>query len=107
MHKLAESRLLAGFIYGDSRNQEYIYLPGSELDAASPMLIYEIEGRLSDVTMEEALDIIEKRSLKPAVHPRLGKIPSARNKKLRTPEGIRSFSCTKKIFKKEKHRQRK
>ena len=68
MHKLAESRLLAGF-----RNQEYIYLPGSELDAASPMLIYEIEGRLSDVTMEEALDIIEKRSLKPAVHPRLGK----------------------------------
>ena len=71
MHKLAESRLLAGFIYG--RNQEYIYLPGSELDAASPMLIYEIEGRLSDVTMEEALDIIEKRSLKPAVHPRLGK----------------------------------
>ena len=72
MHKLAESRLLAGFIY-DSRNQEYIYLPGSELDAASPMLIYEIEGRLSDVPMEEALDIIEKRSLKPAVHPRLGK----------------------------------
>ena len=73
MHKLAESRLLAGFIYGDSRNQEYIYLPGSELDAASPMLVYEIEGRLSDVTMEEALDIIEKRSLKPAVDPRLGK----------------------------------
>ena len=73
MHKLAESRLLAGFIYGDSRNQEYIYLPGSELDAASPMLVYEKEGRLSDVTMEEALDIIEKRSLKPAAHPRLGK----------------------------------
>lgn len=107
MHKLAESRLLAGFIYGDSRNQEYIYLPGSELDAASPMLIYEIEGRLSDVTMEEALDIIEKRSLKPAVHPRLGKIPSARNKKLRTPEGIRSFFMHQKDFKKEKHRQRK
>lgn len=98
MHKLAESRLLAGFIYGDSRNQEYIYLPGSELDAASPMLVYEIEGRLSDVTMEEALDIIEKRSLKPAVHPRLGKIPSARNQKLRTPEGIRSFFMHQKAF---------
>ena len=73
MHKLAESLLLSVIIYGDTRKQEYIYLPGSELDAASPMLIYEIEGRLSDVPMEEALDIIEKRSLTPAVHPRLGK----------------------------------
>lgn len=72
MHKLAESRLLAGYIYGDSRNREYIYLPGSELDASSPMLVYETEDRRSDVTMEEALDIIEKRSLKPAVHPILG-----------------------------------
>ena len=73
MYKLAESHLLAGQIYGDSRNGEYIYLPGSELDAASPMLVYEKEDSRRDVTMEEALDIIEKRSLKPAVHPRLGK----------------------------------
>ena len=72
MYKLAESRLLAGQIYGDSRNGEYIYLPGSELDAASPMLVYEKEDSRRDVTMEEELDIIEKRSFKPAVHPRLG-----------------------------------
>ena len=39
MHRLAESKLLAGFIYGDPHMQEYIYLPGSELDAASPMLL--------------------------------------------------------------------
>lgn len=36
MHRLAESKLLAGFIYGDPHMQEYIYLPASELDAASP-----------------------------------------------------------------------
>lgn len=41
MHKLAESRLLAGNIYGDARTGEYIYLPGSELDADEPMLVYE------------------------------------------------------------------
>ena len=41
MHRLAESKLLAGFIYGDPHMQEYIYLPASELDAASPMLVYE------------------------------------------------------------------
>ena len=34
MHRLAESKLLAGFIYGDPHMQEYIYLPASELDAA-------------------------------------------------------------------------
>ena len=27
MHRLAESKLLAGFIYGDPHMQEYIYLP--------------------------------------------------------------------------------
>ena len=26
MHRLAESKLLAGFIYGDPHMQEYIYL---------------------------------------------------------------------------------
>lgn len=73
MHKLAESRLLAGNIYGDSRTGEYIYLPGSELDADEPMLVYENNGMRKDIAMEEALRIIEKRSLKPAVHPVLGK----------------------------------
>lgn len=34
MHRLAESKLLAGFIYGDPHMQEYIYLPASELDHA-------------------------------------------------------------------------
>lgn len=73
MHKLAESRLLAGNIYGDSRTGEYIYLPGSELDADEPMLVYENNGTRKDIAMEEALRVIEKRSLKPAVHPVLGK----------------------------------
>ena len=29
MHRLAESKLLAGFIYGDPHMQEYIYLHAS------------------------------------------------------------------------------
>ena len=53
MKKLTESKLLAGFIYGDHHTKEYVYLPGSELD--------------------EALDVIEKRSLKPTTHPIFGK----------------------------------
>lgn len=73
MIKLAESKLLAGVIYGDPAMKEYVYLPGSELDSAVPMLIYEKEGRREDISMEEALSIIEKRSLKPASHPVFGK----------------------------------
>ena len=69
MHRLAESKLLAGFIYGDPHMQEYIYLPASELDAASPMLVYETGKERHDVDMQEALSLIEKRSLRPCSHP--------------------------------------
>ena len=73
MHKLAESKLLSGFIYGDPHMKEYMYLPCSELDSEPPMLVYEIDGSRQDVTMTEALSIIEKRSLKPCSHPVFGK----------------------------------
>lgn len=73
MHRLTESKLLAGFIYGDPHMQEYIYLPGSELDAASPMLVYETGKERRDVDMQEALSLVKKRSLKPCNHPVFGK----------------------------------
>ena len=73
MHRLAESKLLAGCIYGDPHMQEYIYLPASELDAASPMLVYETGKERHDVDMQEALSLIEKRSLWPCSHPVFGK----------------------------------
>lgn len=73
MHKLTESRLLAGFIYGDSRTKEYVYLPGSELGSDNPFLIYEEDGHREDVPMDRALEIIEKRSLRQTVHPLFGK----------------------------------
>lgn len=41
IYKLAESKLLSGFIYGDTHTQEYIYLPGSELDSSIPLAVYE------------------------------------------------------------------
>lgn len=71
--RIAESYLLAGYIYGDNRFREYIYLPGSELDADPPVLVYETENGRQDISMKEALSIIEKRSLKQVVHPLLGK----------------------------------
>lgn len=73
MKRLTESKLLAGYIFGDNRTHEYVYLPASEVDAATPVLVYEEEDRREDIPMEEALRIIEKRSLKPVTHPVLGK----------------------------------
>ena len=56
IYKLAESKLLSGFIYGDTHTQEYIYLPGSELDSSIPLAVY----------------LIETRSLHLVVHPSFG-----------------------------------
>ena len=73
MHKLTESKLLAGDVYGDPRMKEYIYLPGSEVDSTSPVLVYENGETRSDVTMDEALALVEKRSLRPCSHPMYGR----------------------------------
>lgn len=73
MKKLAEHKLLAGFIYGDNYTKEYVYLPGSELDADTPVLVYETTNGRQDISMEGALNIIEKRSLKLTSHPVFGK----------------------------------
>ena len=73
MKKLTESKLLAGFIYGDHHTKEYIFLPGSELGADIPILVYETEEGRRDLSMDDALEIIEKRSLKLTTHPIFGK----------------------------------
>ncbi|WP_442766889.1 hypothetical protein [Mitsuokella multacida] len=66
---LAEAKLRVGVIYGDSENNEYVYMPGSELGVKEPLCVYEAEGMREDVDMHEALRLIRVRSLKPARHP--------------------------------------
>ena len=73
MHKLAESKLIAGFIYGDPATEEYVYLPGSEVGTDNPVLIYECEKKRQDISIENALKLIEKRSLRLTSHPIFGK----------------------------------
>ncbi len=73
MHKLAESKLIAGFIYGDPATEEYVYLPGSEVGTDNPVLIYECEKKRQDISIENALELIEKRSLRLTSHPIFGK----------------------------------
>ena len=66
---LAESKLRVGVIYGAPENNEYVYMPGSELGVKDPLCVYEAEGLREDVDMHEALRLIRVRSLKPTRHP--------------------------------------
>jgi len=36
MSQIAKKHLLAGIIFGDTKTQEYIYLPGGEVGTESP-----------------------------------------------------------------------
>ncbi len=69
---ITESELKAGVIFGDSESQEYVYMPGSEIGVAHPMLVYENNGNRADISLKEALRLIRVRALKQTQHPRLG-----------------------------------
>ena len=66
---LAEAKLRVGVIYGDPENNEYVYMPGSELGVKDPVCVYEADGMREDIDMHEALRLIRVRSLKPARQP--------------------------------------
>ncbi|SFT65181.1 hypothetical protein SAMN02910356_01506 [Selenomonas sp. GACV-9] len=69
---MVESKLKAGVIFGDTENQEYVYMPGSEVGMAQPICVYESENECEDVNMHEALRLVRVRSLRPTCHPVLG-----------------------------------
>lgn len=73
MPTLVESELKSGIIFGDAENGEYVYMPASEIGVVSPLCIYEAGNLRDDVDLAEALRLIRVRSLRPVIHPRLGK----------------------------------
>ncbi len=73
MASLVESELKSGVIFGDAENAEYVYMPASELGVKEPICVYEAADARDDVDLKEALRLIRIRSLRPAIHPRLGK----------------------------------
>lgn len=41
MSKITQEKLLAGIIFGDNDNEEYIYLPGGEVGSEAPLCVLE------------------------------------------------------------------
>ena len=72
MTKLCEKKLLAGYIYGDTETDEYIYLPGSELDTEHPIAVYEKDRQREDIPLPDAVLLVERRSLRLVKHPFFG-----------------------------------
>lgn len=73
MSKVIAEKLLAGFIFGDSDNQEYIYLPGGEVGSERPLCVMERGDSREDLSLEEAAYMVQHLTLHPCAHPLLGK----------------------------------
>ncbi|MDU5295693.1 hypothetical protein [Veillonella sp.] len=68
MSRIHKEHLQAGYIFGDAVNQEYIYLPSGEVGTDHPLAVLE-----TDITLDEAVHMIDTLTLKRCSHPTLGK----------------------------------
>lgn len=73
MSKVISEKLLAGIVFGDLDNNEFIYLPGGEVGSDNPLCVLERNGSSEDMELEEASEMVLHLALKPAKHPILGK----------------------------------
>lgn len=73
MSKVTQEKLLAGIIFGDTDNEEYIYLPGGEVGSEVPLCVLERVGSREDLPLEEAAQQVHRLALRPCTHPLWGK----------------------------------
>ena len=73
MSKVISERLLAGIVFGDLDNKEFIYLPGGEVGTENPICVFEHFDLSDDVPLEEASEMVLRLALRPVKHPILGK----------------------------------
>lgn len=72
MSRLHKEHLQAGFIYGDPTNEEYIYLPPGEVGTDHPLAVLENSKGRTDISLDQATQLIDKLTLKRCKHPSLG-----------------------------------
>lgn len=73
MSTMVIAELQAGVIYGDTISSEYVYMPASEIGVDEPLCVLETKTNRIDITLKEAVNLVRRLSLKPAIHPRWGK----------------------------------
>ena len=60
MSVIIAEELRAGYILGDPDNDQYLYMPGSEIGVDDPMCIFEDKDFKTDVHLKEAVEIAKK-----------------------------------------------
>lgn len=73
MSRIHAEHLQAGYIFGDPANKEYIYLPAGEVSASHPLAVFESPKGREDLTIDEAVQAIDRLTLRRCSHPTLGK----------------------------------
>lgn len=73
MSKVTKEKLLAGFIFGDNDNEEYIYLPGGEVGSEHPLCVLERRGEREDLSVEDAALMVHRLALRECSHPLWGR----------------------------------
>lgn len=73
MSVIMAEELKAGVILGDRENDQYLYMPGSEIGSDDPVCIFEEAGNKTDLHLKEAVELAKRLTLKPTVHPVFGK----------------------------------
>ena len=73
MSRIHKEHLQAGYIFGDPKNQEYIYLPSGEVGTDHPLAVLESSKGREDLTFDQAVHLIDTLTLKRCEHPTLGK----------------------------------
>ena len=69
-----KEKLLAGMIFGDPDNDEYIYMPGGELGSPFPLCTFERNSVKDDISFDEAAELITRLHLRPLSMPPFSKI---------------------------------
>ncbi len=73
MSRMVAADLLAGIIYGDNQTGEYVYLPAGEIGVLEPLCVLEVGTEREDLTLDQAVVAVRRRSLTPVNHPKFGK----------------------------------
>lgn len=72
MSQIVASHLKAGFIFGDNVSGEYVYMPAGEIGIDDPMCVLETKQGHQDVPLAEAVNLVQRLTLKRIKHPKFG-----------------------------------
>ncbi|HEY3425873.1 MAG TPA: hypothetical protein VGL27_13820 [Negativicutes bacterium] len=72
MSVMIAEKLKSGVIFGDHADQEYVYLPAGEIGMEIPLCVIETPTSRQDISVDNAVKLILRLSLKPVRHPMFG-----------------------------------